>query len=119
MEKKIHELKKILSIPQEIVITVHRGPDGDAMGSALGLYNVLIQLDHKVTVITPNEYASFLQWIPNNDKVVIFTENEDEAKKITNQATVIFFLDFNSISRLDKYADLISKSSAKKIMIDI
>mgnify|MGYP003950754361 CR=1 FL=1 len=64
MQEKINELKQLLSKKKNIVITVHRGPDGDAMGSGLGLYNILILQGYNVNIITPNDYASFLHWLP-------------------------------------------------------
>ena len=48
-------LKKLLAQPQKIVITTHHKPDGDAMGSSLGLYNYLIQQGHHAKVITPTD----------------------------------------------------------------
>ena len=118
MQEKIKLLKALISEKKNIVITVHRGPDGDAMGSALGLYNVLVQLGHIVTVITPNDYASFLYWLPGNEKVIVFTEDKEKAKQITTDTDLIFLLDFNQIGRLDDYGDIVQNSSAKKVMID-
>ena len=88
------------------------------MGSALGLYNILIQKGHNVNVISPNDYASFLHWLPNNENVIVFTEKQEEAKSITANAELIFLLDFGQISRLDTYAETVSNSSAAKVMID-
>jgi len=118
MQEKIKALKNILSEKKNIVITVHRGPDGDAMGSALGFYNILIQLGHNVDVITPNDYASFLHWLPGNNKVVVFTEQEEKAKEITEKSDLIFLLDFSQIGRLDTYAEVVQNSTAKKVIID-
>ena len=118
MQEKIKLLKALISEKKNIVITVHRGPDGDAMGSALGLYNVLVQLGHIVTVITPNDYASFLYWLPGNEKVIVFTEDKEKAKQITTDTDLIFLLDFNQIGRLDDYGDIVQNSTAKKVMID-
>ena len=118
MQEKIKALKNLLSEKKNIVITVHRGPDGDAIGSALGLYNILIQEGHNVNVISPNDYASFLHWLPNNENVIIFTEKEEEAKSITANAELILLLDFGQIYRLDTYAKTVSNSSAAKVMID-
>ena len=70
MLDRIEKLKEVLSKPKNIVITTHRGPDGDAMGSSLALYNLLIKFNHSITVITPNDYASFLHWLPGNKNVV-------------------------------------------------
>ena len=79
--------KKILRKMSDTII--HRGPDGDAMGSSLALYN-LLQKDHNVTVITPNDYASFLNWMPGNANVIEFIGNEDKCKAITDNADLIF-----------------------------
>jgi phosphoesterase RecJ-like protein len=118
MLNKANKLKELLDTSKEIVITTHRGPDGDAMGSSLALYNLLISLNHKVTVITPNDYASFLNWMPGNNDVVEFESNEIKAIEITKNAELIFMLDFNDIKRIDKYAKYVDQSNAFKILID-
>ncbi len=88
------------------------------MGSSLGLYNYLIQKDHTVTVITPNDYPSFLFWLPGNDKVIDFSLNPEPAKIIVAAADIVFCLDFNAIGRIDKLGEEVAKSSAKKCIID-
>jgi len=118
MQKKINELKQLLLEKKNIVITVHRGPDGDAMGSALGLYNILILQGYNVNIITPNDYASFLHWLPGNENVIVFTEEEKKATEITENADLIFLLDFGEIARLDTYANIVQTTIAKKVMID-
>ena len=118
MLKKANNLKELILQPKNIVITTHRGPDGDAMGSSLGLYNLLINLGHNVNVITPNDYASFLDWMPGNDTVTEFDGNEDKAIDITSKADMIFMLDFNSLSRLDDFSQTVADSKAYKVLID-
>ena len=44
MTKYAQELKVLLSSPKKIVVTTHKGPDGDAIGSSLGLLHLLKQL---------------------------------------------------------------------------
>ena len=118
MTKNATALKTLLSSPKKIVITTHRGPDGDAIGSSLGLLHLLTQLGHSVQVITPNEYAKFLHWLPANDDVITYEGNEALADKITAEAELIFLLDFSHLSRIATYADAVKKSNATKIMID-
>lgn len=112
------ELKEILAHPQKIVITTHHKPDGDALGSSLGLYHYLIQKNHDVQVITPTDYPEFLHWMPGNDKVMIYTEHKEKAVALVNEATLIFCTDFNSLSRINDLGEIVGKSVAKKIMID-
>ena len=118
MKEKAIKFRDLLSQKKNIVITTHRGPDGDAMGSSLALYNILVNLGHKVTVITPNDYASFLHWMPGNDKVIEYDGNESLANEITNSAELIIMLDFNSKNRLDNYADTVFSSDTYKVLID-
>lgn len=112
------ELKTLLASPQRIVITTHHKPDGDAMGSSLGLYGYLIQKGHHVKVVTPTDYPAFLHWMPNNGDVIIFTEQQEEAARLVAEASVIFCLDFNTLSRINELGELVRAASAKKIMID-
>ena len=95
MKEYAQELKVLLSSPKKIVITTHKGPDGDAIGSSLGLLHLLKQLGHQVQIITPNTYAKFLHWLPGNDDVITYEGNELEANKLTSEAELIFLLDCN------------------------
>ena len=111
-------LKKILAQPRKIVITTHHKPDGDAMGSSLGLYNYFIQKGHYVKLVTPTDYPYFLHWLPNNPEVIIYTEKEEESKKLVADAELIFCLDFNTLSRINELGEEVRNSNALKIMID-
>jgi phosphoesterase RecJ-like protein len=111
-------LKELLAHPQKIVITTHHKPDGDAMGSSLGLYNYLIQQGHHVKVITPTDYPDFLSWMPGNEDVIIYTEHTERSAALIADAKLIFCLDFNALSRINEMGVLVGESSAYKIMID-
>ena len=111
-------LKALLATPQKIVITTHHKPDGDAMGSSLGLYAYLIQNGHHVNVITPTDYPDFLYWLPNNSEVIIYTEHQEKSVELVNEATLIFCLDFNTLSRINELGEHIRNATAVKVMID-
>jgi phosphoesterase RecJ-like protein len=111
-------LSKLLAQPRKIVITTHHKPDGDAMGSSLGLYNYLIQQGHHAKVITPTDYPDFLAWMPGNGEVMIYTDHKDEAAALVAEAEMIFCLDFNALSRINELGELVKASTAVKIMID-
>ena len=111
-------LKNLLSQPRKIVITTHHKPDGDAMGSSLGLYNYLIQQGHHAKVITPTDYPDFLAWMPGNENVIIFTEHLDKSAALVAEAEIIFCLDFNTLSRINELGELVRASGAVKVMID-
>ena len=112
------ELKDLLNHPKKIVITTHHKPDGDAMGSSLGLYNYLIQQGHHTTVITPTDYPDFLSWMPGNPEVIIYTEETEQANALITDADLIFCLDFNNLSRINEMGEKVRESKSYKIMID-
>lgn len=114
----LDKLKQKLAQPCNIVITTHHKPDGDAMGSSLGLYSYLIQKGHHVTVITPTDYPVFLHWLPHNSEVIIYTDHEAQSKQLIKNAAIIFCLDFNSLSRINEMGAEVQNSTALKIMID-
>ncbi len=111
-------LKELLGSPRNIVITTHHKPDGDAMGSSLGLYNYLEQKGHIVRVISPTDYPFFLQWLPNNPEVIIYTEKQEHSANLVKEADIIFCLDFNALSRINELGELVRSSKAVKVMID-
>ncbi|SHO61813.1 DHH family phosphoesterase [Algoriphagus zhangzhouensis] len=116
----IATFKKELSSPKKIFITTHVKPDADALGSSLGLANYLIKKGHEVTVVTPTDYPSFLNWMEGNDSVLDFSR-EDQQKKATaalNEADVIFCLDFSGLSRVNELGEMIRKSDAYIVNID-
>jgi phosphoesterase RecJ-like protein len=111
-------LKKLLAQPRRIVITTHHKPDGDAMGSSLGLYNYLIQQGHHVHVITPTDYPDFLAWLPGNGEVIIYNENTELSERLANEAEIIFCLDFNNLGRINEFGEVVRGTAAVKVMID-
>jgi phosphoesterase RecJ-like protein len=115
---ELASLIELLAQPRRIVITTHHKPDGDAMGSSLGLYNYLIQQGHHVKVITPTDYPDFLAWLPGNEEVIIYTDNIDAATLLVAKAELIFCLDFNALNRINELGELVRQSEAVKIMID-
>jgi phosphoesterase RecJ-like protein len=114
----IEQFYPMLNQPFKAVITAHQKPDGDAMGSTLGLYHFLKQLGHEVTVISPTNWAPFLDWMPGVDQVIDFEANKKEASQIVADADYVFCLDFNILHRTKHLEPIIRDSKALKILID-
>jgi len=114
----VSSIKGLINSPKKIVIISHANPDGDAMGASLALYGILIQQKHDVTVIMPNEYPSFLAWLPYCNKTLIHKLEPQKASKEISEADIIFCLDFNDLKRIEKIASDYTNSKAIKILID-
>ena len=108
----------LLNTPSNIVITCHQKPDGDAMGSSLGLYHFLIQLGHNVTVISPTNWADFLNWMPGVDNVINYEQFKHKAQTIIDEAAIIFCLDFNILHRTKHMEKPLAAATCIKVLID-
>lgn len=104
--------------PLEIVITTHQKPDGDAMGSSLGLYHFLMRLRHRVRVVSPSNWADFLKWMPGVDEVYNYEADKALADENIAAAQIIFCLDFNVLDRTKTMEPALIASPAIKVLID-
>ncbi|XOD66566.1 MAG: DHH family phosphoesterase [Flavobacteriales bacterium Tduv] len=113
-------LKKALHEPRKkITILTHRSPDGDAMGSSLGLCSYLKKLQHDVRVIVPTDYPESLKWMSGNDEVIISSEETKSSSEIRiKDSDYIFLLDFNTLHRVAPLDLPLQESQATKVMID-
>lgn len=116
--QEINQIYPLLKEPRKVVITTHQKPDGDAMGSSLGLYHLLIQFGHKVTVISPTNWADFLDWMPGSKQVLDYERQTKDANKAIDEADWIFCLDFNTLSRTKRMEERLGIAKADRILID-
>ncbi len=117
-KEAIAALKELLVQPKKIAIIPHRSPDGDAMGSTLAMYHFLLKWGHIPTVISPNDFPSFLAWMPGSNKVMVFENNKLECTEILQNAELIFVLDFNALHRTGEMEQVLSKLTVPFAMID-
>ena len=118
IQQNIEHLKQLLSTPKNIVIVSHKNPDGDAIGSSLGLYHFLEKFGHNITVIMPNEYPDFLKWMPGENGILKQDSQTKECDDLIQKAELIFTLDFNALHRAGNMETVLAESDAIKIMID-
>lgn len=114
----ISNLYTELNNPKKVVVTMHQKPDGDAMGSALGIFHFLKDLGHTVQVISPTNWADFLDWMPGCNYVWDYEAKRGECDKAVLAADWIFCLDFNTLSRTKNMESVLMQAEGKKILID-
>ena len=116
--KAIHEIFPLLDKPMRIAITTHQKPDADAMGSALGLYNFLKEFGHHLAVISPTNWASWVNWMPGSRSVLDYELQKQKADGELDAADWLFCLDFNHFSRTKTLAPKLASLACTKILID-
>ena len=94
---KIKKLDNLISSPKKIIIIPHKNPDGDALGSCLALLHFLKNKSHDANIISPNNYPNFLKWLPGENSIIKFSENKKLAKRIIDNGSLIFALDFEGV----------------------
>lgn len=112
------ELKRLLAEKPKVLITMHRGPDGDAIGSSLGFYHFLKKKGVEAVVVAPDNFPKFLKWLPDCDQVIDSERYPHRADKALKNCDLIFCLDFNHPSRLGSFEDKVINSGKTKYVID-
>lgn len=116
---EILKIKNLLHPDAKIVIICHYNPDGDAIGSTLGLQHYLQKTGLHASVIVPNDFPKFLKWMPEAKKIVIAEYKRKLAAELIRDADVIFILDFNASHRSGHLvAPWIDQAKGTKILID-
>lgn len=112
------KIKDLLKQAKNIFITTHHKPDGDALGSSLALYHYFKENGYNPAIVSPTDYGTYLQWMPGNENVIIYTDEKTKSLKLLSEADLIFCLDFNALDRINELGEHIAKSTARKILID-
>ena len=117
--EKIQEVKKYINEGESFVIVTHVAPDGDALGSSLGLYHFLKKHGKEnVKVVVPNDFPSFYNWMPGAKDIVIYDKNVQLAERYLKNANVVLCLDFNAAKRVDRLAPAVLEAEGRKVLID-
>lgn len=117
--EKLIQVNKKLDEANQIVIVAHKSPDGDAIGSALGLYHYLVKKQYCVLVCLPDPTPSIFDWMEGFDKVLNLEQNHQDVSRAIKRADLIFCLDFNAMHRTGKeMEELLLESKGFKVMID-
>lgn len=105
---------------QPIVVTAHRGPDGDALGSALGFaHHLRASGFFNVQVILPDGFPSFYDWMPGASEILLFDESPEVAQSKLQEAAWVFCLDYNDLRRLGSPMEVaVQACVATKVLID-
>ncbi|HEY6505897.1 MAG TPA: DHH family phosphoesterase [Chitinophagaceae bacterium] len=117
--KPLQEIYPLLTQkPLNVVITTHQKPDADAMGSSLALAQFLRKFGHTVDVVSPTNWAKWLDWMPGCDQVIDFEFNRKLADEKLKTADWLFCLDFNIFHRTKTMTQQLKELTCIKILID-
>lgn len=116
--REVKALKQLLAGCRAVVLTCHVRPDGDAIGSTLGLAHLLSGMGVRAKVVTPDQPPRMLEFMPGYNDIVPFTRYQEYGRQLVADADLIIGCDFNQWSRLSELADIVSAAKARKVIID-
>ena len=117
-DDQMAQLSHLISEANTILITCHKSPDGDAIGSCLGWAEYLRLRGKDAVVIVPDQYPDFLLWLPNTEKIVRYDKHKEKCDMLFKIADLVFCLDFNTPSRVEDMQQALVSSPAPRILID-
>ncbi len=102
----------------QIVIIPHKNPDGDAIGSSLGLWHYLKEKKLNCSVIVNDSVPDFLYFLPEVDQITTFESDPERSKGLMARADMIFCMDYGQLHRCGDLQGHIESSNATKVVID-
>lgn len=114
----IDGLKGQLNKNSKVSIIGHKNPDGDALGSTLGLHLFMKELGITSQVIMPNSFPDFLAWLPAVDEILCYDTEKSQCEEKLDNSDFVFTLDFNHLDRTGSLGDYLQKMDITFVMID-
>lgn len=118
IDADIKRFQDIIDKSNKIILTCHVRPDGDALGSTLGLAGLLTSLGKDATVVVPDQPPKTLSFMPGFKKLAIFTRHDPYCARLIDEADLIICCDFNKPSRQDQLEPLVQNVGCVKVLID-
>lgn len=117
-DSELTQLRQLIVDCKRVVVICHKSPDGDAIGSSLAWAEYLRQQGKDVSVVVPDAYPDFLQWLPNTQLIMRYDKKAEEVKTVFEQADLVCCMDFNESSRVEELQPLLDAFQGKRLMID-
>ena len=117
-EDQLAQMNQLISNANNILITCHKSPDGDAIGATLAWAEYLTSIGKEPTMIVPDQFPDFLTWLPNSQKIVRYDKHREKCDMLFKIADLIFCLDYNTPSRVDEMEQSLVSSPASRVLID-
>ena len=111
----IETFKSLLKDADKILITTHKSPDGDAIGSAVACYEFLKSIDKSPFILLPDPPASNLMSFLDDVAYTYFIDFDLNLSDFE----LVFCLDYNHMYRVgEEMSKIFAEIECKKIMID-
>ena len=118
MKESIKVLEKLITDNESITLISHFNPDGDAVGSTMGMKWFLNSLGKKCQPVLPNPIPKTIDYLDKDGEILYYTLDKEKVSNIISESKLIICLDFNKLYRTEWMEELIRNASATKVLID-
>lgn len=115
---KVEALKELLGRARTVALVGHLAPDGDAVGSTLGLAHILRGMGKDARVFTPDEPPHYLRILPGAHDIMAFSSFGAMAASWIRNADVVLCMDFNATYRVSRLQPAIEQATGTRVLID-
>ena len=117
-EAKIENLRTLIEQSENVAIVSHVNPDGDALGSSLGICAALLKQGKNASVLLSTAHPDYYNFLPNSDRILVGEKDTDRCERAIAAADLVVMVDLNQLKRTGVLAENISNSQAPKVLID-
>jgi phosphoesterase RecJ-like protein len=111
-----HPLCELIRSAERFVLTSHVRPDGDALGSELGLARILDALGKQVKIVNPSATPNHLAFLDPEKRVQKIGEHIAKQEVLECDAHLV--VDTSSWQQLDSLRPVIEATKARMVVID-
>lgn len=117
-DELVEQARALICDAQRITLVSHISPDGDAVGSILGMHHLLRELGKETKMVLPNFFPDSFNWMPDSDKILIHEADSKAVKTAFDEADLVICIDFNSRKRINGVRPFLDQTKAKTLLID-
>ncbi len=116
--EQVMSARALIERARRVVIVTHMSPDGDAMGSSMGMWYYLTGLGKEARVVVPNMFPDFLKWMPGASEILVYETQSCQVDELLQAADLVVCTDFNEPKRIGVLGEKLLALSAPKLLID-
>ena len=119
--ESIKSLHEKLTAAERITIVTHMRPDGDAIGSSMGMYHTLSLYGKKAKVSLTDPIPSNISFLTEGEvskDILIHSGQKHLTEMAILESDLIICLDFNSLHRTDTLEKALLESKADRVLVD-
>lgn len=119
IQQQSRQIVELIHSSERIVITSHKSPDGDSIGSSLAMYHFIRALGKEPVACHPDAASLQLLWMNGAHDIQLFDFDQQKVTDLLNDADLIFCLDYNAPDRVGKdMGQILANTKGVKVMID-